>query len=204
MSVEDLNLGKQGDGENGAKGAPNPPDPDGGAGDGAGDKPRTYTNEEVDEIVSKRLARERQKLEREIREQLEKKAEDNRTEAEKLAAMNATQKAEYEAEKLRARVAELEQQQNLAEQTGVARATLAEAGINVPDELLQTLVTTDAERTQQAVESFKDAYLKSVNDAVQDALRRKTPPAGSHPGGGESYGAQYAKQYSEQRKNGGL
>lgn len=172
-------------------------------GEGAGEQPKTYTDDEVNEIISKRLARERQKIEREVREQLEQKAKDNRSEAEKLAAMNATQKAEYEAEKLRARVEELERQQNLAEQTGVARATLAEAGIAVPDEILATIVTTDAEKTQEAVEAFKGAYLKSVNDAVQDALRRKTPPAGGEQGG-ESYGAKYAKQYSEQRQNGGL
>ena len=54
---------------------------------------KTFTQEEVDKIIEKRLAKER------------KKAEDEKKEAEKLAQMNADEKAKYELEK---RIKELE------------------------------------------------------------------------------------------------
>ena len=161
-----------------------------------------YTDEDVDGIVSKRLQRERAKLEKELREQLAEEAAGAQSEADKLAQMSATQKAEYENDKLRKKLAELEERQNLADQMAVARADLKEAGISLPDELLGMFVSSKAEDTSKAVDQLKELWPKAVNEAVESALKRKTPSAGAPSSSGESFGAKFAKQYSE-KMNGG-
>lgn len=66
--------------------------------DDKGSKPKTkgktYTDADVDEIVKKRISRERAQIEKQIREQIKQEADDQRSEAEKLAGMNDLQRAQ--------------------------------------------------------------------------------------------------------------
>ena len=57
----------------------------------------------------------------------------------------------------------------LAEMSKTARKMLSEEEINIPDELLAHLVSTDAEDTKNAVQAFA----KLFKDAVQEALKTK-------------------------------
>lgn len=122
-----------------------------------------YSDEDVDRIVSKRLAREREQAKKE------------KEEAEKLAEMNATQKAEYERDQLKKELAELKRKDALSEMTKVARKMLTEKDINIPDELLSMMVTTDAQETKQSVDSFAKLYKDSVEAAVKARLRGEAP-----------------------------
>lgn len=63
---------------------------------------KTFTQKDVDKLIQDRLAREQSKW--------EKRVQDERTEAEKIAKMNAEQKAKYEEEK---RNAELEKEKKI-------------------------------------------------------------------------------------------
>ena len=128
-----------------------------------------YTDEDVDRIVKNRLAREREQAKKE------------KEEAEKLAEMNATQKAEYERDQLKKELAELKRKDALSEMTKVARKMLTEKDINVPDELLSMMVTTDAQETKQAVDSFAKMYKESVDAAVKARLKGEPPRVGSGP-----------------------
>lgn len=148
-------------------------DKDGAAADTGKDKPaepeKKYTDEDVDRIVKNRLAREREQAKKE------------KEEAEKLAEMNATQKAEYERDQLKKELAEFKRKDALAEMSKVARKMLSEKDINISDELLGMMVTTDAQQTKQNIESYAKLYKADVEAAVKARLKGETPRVGSGP-----------------------
>lgn len=124
---------------------------------------KKYTDEDVDKIVSKRLAREREQAKKE------------KEEAEKLAEMNATQKAEYERDQLKKELAELKRDKELSEMTKVARKMLTEKDINIPDELLSMMVTTDAQETKSTIDAFSKLYKDAVESGIKARLRGEAP-----------------------------
>lgn len=128
---------------------------------------KKYTDDDVDRIVKSRLAREREQAKKE------------KEEAEKLAEMNATQKAEYERDQLKKELAELKRKDALSEMTKVARKMLADKDINIPDDLLSLMVTTDAAETKLAVDGFAKMYKDSVEAAVKARLKGEQPRVGS-------------------------
>lgn len=107
-------------------------------------------------------------------------------EAKKLAEMSATEKAEYERDKitkerdeLQKALDELKRKDTLSEMTKTARKMLSDSGINVSDELLSVMVTTDAEQTKNAIDGFTKLYKEAVEAAVKERLRGETPKAGT-------------------------
>ena len=182
-------------------GQPGGTDPNGGDGGAGGAK---YTDTDVDEIVKKRLARERAQIEREVRKQIEDEAASKQTEAQKLENMTELQKAQYEAKKLKEEKEALEAERDLNQQTAIARRELSAAGINLGDDLLAMFVSPDAEKTGKAIDQLKELWPAAVNEAVQAKLRRNPPKA--DPGGdGKSFGAEFAESYTQSKikKNGG-
>ena len=139
----------------------------------ASEQPK-YTDKDLDEILNKKFAK--------WKEQEEKKV----NEAKKLASMNATEKVEYERDqaiKERDEIAkerdELKAQATLAEMRETAKKMLSEKNINnVSDDLLKLIVTTDAEKTKQAVDSFAALFTKNVENAVNERLKGETPTVG--------------------------
>ena len=126
-----------------------------------------YTDADLDRIINKKFA------------ELEQKKQKQIDEATKLANMNATQKAEFERDKLQKELNELKQQAALAEMSKTARKMLSEEGITVSDELLTMFVNTDAENTKAAVDSFSKLFKEAVESAVKDRLRGETPKTGT-------------------------
>lgn len=162
---------------------------------------KKYTDADVDEIVKKRLARDRAKIERDVRKQVEDEAAAKKTEAQKLEDMTELQRAKYEAEKLKAEKEALEAERDLAQQTAIARRELEGADIVLGDDLLSMFVSADADATSAAIARIKEIWPKAVNDAVQKQLRREPPKADQNKGG-MSFGAEFAEKYSKS-KNGG-
>lgn len=185
----------EGNGDDGGEGD----DGDSGEGDPAGGEAK-HTDAEVDAIVEKRLARERAKMEREIRKQVEDEANAKATEAEKLKGMTELERAKSEAKKLKEEKAALQQKIDLAEQTAIARSELAEEGIHLSDGLLSMFVSPDAEETDAAIKQLKECWTKEVNDAAHEKLKR-TPPPADRPPSQKSYGAEYAEEYSKSKFN---
>ncbi|MBR5290397.1 MAG: DUF4355 domain-containing protein [Erysipelotrichaceae bacterium] len=126
-----------------------------------------YTDKDVDDILNKKFAKWQEKQQKAV------------AEAEKLANMNATQKAEYEKEQLKKELDELKRQNSLSEMTKTARKMLSDDGINAPDELLSVMVTTDAEETKAAVDAFAKAFKDAVEAAVKDRLKGEPPRKGT-------------------------
>lgn len=143
-------------------------------GDNKADKPtgaeKTYTEAELNAIVEQRLADERQK------------ADEEKSEAEKLANMNAQEKAEYERDQLQEKLNQLENEKAIAQMTSTARKMLSDAGINVPDEIVSVLVSKEADKTKTTVDGFVTSFNKAVENAVKDVLKGAPPKAGEAAG----------------------
>ena len=130
-------------------------------------EPKTYTDAEVDKIIDRKFA------------EWQKKQQKAVDEAKKLAEMNATQKAEYERDQLQKELDELKRKDALSEMSKTARKMLADNGINISDDLLSMMVTTEAAETKTAIDSFVKMYKESVESAVKERLRGDLPKRSS-------------------------
>ena len=125
-----------------------------------------YTDADVDEIVSKRLAK------------WEKQQAAKVEEAAKLAEMNAQQKAEYERDKVQKELDEYKRRDTVNAMVAESRRQLSEQGITVSDDILARLVGETAEETKTSVDAFSAAFTAAVEDAVKKQLAGKAPAAG--------------------------
>lgn len=125
-----------------------------------------YTDADVDEIVSKRLAK------------WEKQQAAKVEEAAKLAEMNAQQKAEYERDKVQKELDEYKRRDTVNAMVAESRRQLSEQGIAVNDDILARLVGETAEETKASVDAFSAAFTAAVEDAVKKQLAGKAPAAG--------------------------
>ena len=128
---------------------------------------KKYTDAEVDKIVQDRLAREQKKREKEV------------AEAEKLAKMNEQEKSEYKIAELEKELNALKAEKSRSEMMTTARQMLANDGLNVSDELIGVLVTSDAEQTNEAVKNFSRLFKVEVDKAVKAQLAGGNPKKGS-------------------------
>lgn len=99
-------------------------------------------------------------------------------EAQKLAEMNEQQKAEYKLDKLQKELDEYKNRETLSEMAKTARAILSEQNINIPDELVSVLVTTDADTTSANVKAFAKAFQSAVSQAVDSKISHREPRTG--------------------------
>ena len=133
---------------------------------------KKYSDADLDRIIGKKFAELEQKKQKEV------------DEAKKLAEMNAEEKANYKAQqeteradKIQKELDEYKRKDALNEMSKTARKMLADENINVSDELLSRLVTTDAAETKSAVDSFAKMYKEAVESGVKERLRGDVPTA---------------------------
>lgn len=125
---------------------------------------KTFTQEEVNKIVSQRLERQKEQL----------KAKED--ESKKLSRMNAEQKANYELEKANKRAKEATAKLARYEMRDSAKQMLADGGFNNADNSLLDLVVTDtAESTQANVNVLLTAIEAIREDERNKLLAGKTP-----------------------------
>lgn len=122
---------------------------------------KTFTQEEMDKIIAKRLAKEKQK------------AEAEKQEAERLAKLSAEerQKAEFEIEKAKF---EEERKTYLREklELQVVKELTAK---NLPAEFSSYLIKEDAESCFEEIKTFEKAWKSALDKAVTERLKGKTP-----------------------------
>lgn len=126
-----------------------------------------YTDADVDKLIDQKFA------------EWQKKQEKAVSEAKKLAEMNAQQKAEYQRDELQKELDALKKKDALAEMTKTARKMLSENSINVPDELLAMMVTTDAAETKAAIDGFAKVFKDALENAVKERLKGTPPTKGT-------------------------
>ena len=134
------------------------------------EKGAKYTDADVDEILNRKFA------------EWQKKQQKAVDEAQKLATMNATQKAEYERDQLKKELEELKRISALSEMSKTARKMLSDNGITISDDLLSVMVTEDAETTKAAVDGFSQMFTQAVEAAVEERLKGDPPRKGSGSG----------------------
>ncbi|WP_413476797.1 DUF4355 domain-containing protein [Latilactobacillus fuchuensis] len=131
------------------------------------DKPKAkYTDEDVDNIVKAKLAKEREKTAAKIEE------------AAKLAKMNADQKKDYEAQQVLKRAEEAESKLAQLEMQAEARTMVSDLGVNLTDEDLALVVTTDADSTKANVSQLTD-LIGRIQDQVKTEMLKGTTPKAS-------------------------
>lgn len=131
---------------------------------------KKYTDDDVNKIIDRKFA------------EWEKKKQKEVDEAQKLAEMNAQQKAEYERDQMKKELDALKKKDSLSEMTKTARKMLSDEDITISDELLAVMVTTDAEQTKAAVDGFAKMFKEAVEAAVKERLKGAPPKKGSAGG----------------------
>ncbi|MEG2654914.1 MAG: DUF4355 domain-containing protein [Clostridium sp.] len=102
------------------------------------------------------------------------KLETAKTEAEKLAKMNADEKAKYAEEKRVEELTKREKDITTRELKAQAYETLAEKGM--PKELVDILNYENADMCNKSIEAVEKAFQSAVEKAVNDKLRGKGDP----------------------------
>lgn len=129
-----------------------------------------YSDADVDKLISQKFA------------EWSKKQEKKTSEAERLAAMTAEEKAAERMKALEDKIRGYEVAAAKAEMTKQARTMLQDKNLHVSDELLSNLIAEDAETTKASVESFITLFSSAVDKAVKEALKSETPKTGSSSG----------------------
>lgn len=126
------------------------------------------TQEEVDNIVKQRLARERQKAEEE-----RQREEEEKKEAERLSKLTESERRKEEARKAEEEIAELKAKiaRNELEKDTIDR--LNEEGL--PIQFKSFLMQENAEKTNEAIKNFKEAFNQEIQKQVEERLKGKTP-----------------------------
>lgn len=124
---------------------------------------KTFSQEEVDRMISERLSRQQKKFEAE------------KEEAEKLAKMNAEQKAKYEAKKREDELAARETAVMKRELKATAYDILAEK--NLPRQLAEILDYSNADACNASIDAVAKAFNEAVTSAVDERLKSNSTPA---------------------------
>lgn len=139
---------------------------------------KTFTQEEVNKMISERLAREQKKADARIAE-LNKQFETEKQEAAKLAKMNADEKSKYAAEKreqeLTAREAEVQKKELRFEALNILEQD------NLPSKLIGCVDLSSADACKASIEAIKDAWSEAWTAADNARKSQNTPPP--HLGG---------------------
>lgn len=151
------------DGKGGAGGTGGDPEPPGGT------EPQTFTMEQLQAEVDRRVTAALKKQ--------QKKSDEKIREAEKLAKMNAEEKARYELEQREKKIAEKEQELALAENKAECAKILANKGISA--DLVDFVVDADAETMQANISLLDRAFKDSVKAEVEKRLATDPPKGGS-------------------------
>lgn len=134
-----------------------------------GAETKTYTQAEVEALLQQETDR---RVSQALKKQERKNAEKIK-EAEKLAAMNESEKFQYQLEQREKAIAEKEKQLALAENKGAAAKILADKGLSI--DLVDFVVAEDAERMNANIKTLDSAFKKSVKAEVERRLASATP-----------------------------
>ena len=131
----------------------------------AEDAPKTYSAEELQAEVDRRVTQAMKKAER--------KAEAKAKEAERLASMNEQQKYEYELTQREQAIQEKERELALAENKAAAASILADKGIST--KLTDFVVAEDADTMNDNINLLEQEFKISVKREVEKRLATATP-----------------------------
>lgn len=127
----------------------------------AGEK--KYTDEDVNTLIQKKLAKEREKNQHEV------------DEAKKLAKMNSEQKQKYELEKIQKEAAEARAELATYKMRDTASSMFKEQGITANDEALDLVTTSEADSTKTNVSKLVK-FAELIKEETTKELTKGTTP----------------------------
>lgn len=130
---------------------------------------KTFTQEEVNQLIGKYRSEGKSKAEADIA----KAVADAKAEWERQAKMTEDERVKEASVKREKELADKEKALALRENTANAKELLAEKHIDTS--MAKFLVTSDAEETMKNIEEFEKAYAKAIEAGVEDKLKGKTP-----------------------------
>lgn len=134
---------------------------------------KTFTQEEVDKMITKRLARERKDI--------EAKVEAERKEAEQLATLSEKERQQALFEK---QVKEFEETKKAFENERLLNEVSKQlASKNLPIEFAEMLKGQDAETSFENIKAFESKFNEALEKAVNDRVKGTTPRVGTTSNG---------------------
>ena len=137
---------------------------------------KTFTQDELNAIIDKRLERERKDAQARIDKAV--------TEAQKLAKMSADERAEHEKQAHEKALADREAEITKRELRAEAKSQLSDKGL--PIELAEILPYTDADTTNAAIVATEKVFRLAVEKAVTERLKGNAPKVSQPAPHGES------------------
>ena len=128
---------------------------------------RTFTQEEVDKMVKKRMTRYDRDHQKEV--------ESAKSEATKLAKMNKDQKKDYELQQAQQKAQDAEAQLARYQLRDTVRKQLVDGGFTPEESDIDLVVTADAETTKQNGDALLAMVERIRNDERQKTLSGTTP-----------------------------
>lgn len=132
--------------------------------------------EELQKKIDDAVTRAQKKWETEYK----KKAEAEKKEAERLSKLSEDERRKAELETSRRELEAKEKELQRKELTLEMVKVLSER--KIPVEFMDYFITDDSESTLKRITDFEKAYNKAIEDAVNEKLKGKTPPAGDKGG----------------------
>ena len=147
---------------------------------------KLFTQEEVNNIVEKRLNKEKNKWKNEV------------DQAKRLAEMSAEERAR---EEFRIKQQQFEEEKAAFEKEKLLVQTQKELSAkNVPIEFADMLVKEDAEATKAAIDAFAQLYNQSVEKGVSNKMKGRPPKTKQTPSDGLDRKAFMKLSLAEQQK----
>ncbi len=165
----------------------NNPAPETDSGDkGQEEKPATFTQEQVNDIVSKRLAEANAKADKKLKDEVSKAL----AEAERQSKLSEAEREKEFKAKQQKELDDRERTITLRERRADAKDALIEK--NIDPSLVDFVIDVDADKTEANIDKLEKAYTKAVEAGVKAKL------AGTSP---EDYGEGANKAKTEVRKS---
>ena len=141
---------------------------------------KTYTQEQVNEMIARRVARETKKIEAEKEKAYQAQLEAELKESERLAQMNEADRVKAKAEKERKQFEQekklFAEQMKAFEQQKIKNQTMQMLGErNMPVELAQFITSQNADEIMDNVNTFYKCFNEAVEQVVTERLRGKSP-----------------------------
>lgn len=122
-------------------------------------KEAKYTDDDVNRMINEKFAK------------WQKEKEKSDKEAKKLAEMNAQERAEHERDKVQSELDALKEKVAISEMKSEARKMSAEKNVDIPESILDVLVSSDAEKTKRAVDGYINGFQTALSSAIKEALK---------------------------------
>lgn len=133
-----------------------------------------YTDADVDEIINKKFAKWKADSDKAVADAVAKVEE-----AHKLSQMNEKEKADHERKQMEDELARYKAMETHNAMMTEARNMLKADNLTISDDILNVLVTDNAETTKAAVQAFSAAFQTAVNEAVKTQLAGSEPKRGA-------------------------